>query len=84
MRSLHTTTKSRPRSLQLEKARAQQQRPKAPKNKKESSQRTGLEQGRPTYPGGEELAWVTAQLTHHDTGLPLGISLAWTQVRLHN
>ena len=32
-RSYHTTTKSSPRSLQLEKARAQQRRPNAAKNK---------------------------------------------------
>ena len=31
MRSLHTTRKSRPRLLQLEKARAQQRRPNAAK-----------------------------------------------------
>ena len=31
MRSLHTTMKSGPRSLQLEKAREQQQRPNAAK-----------------------------------------------------
>ena len=33
MRSLRTVMKSSPRSLQLEKARAQQQRPNAAKNK---------------------------------------------------
>ena len=33
MRSLRTATKSGPRSLQLEKAHAQQQRPNAAKNK---------------------------------------------------
>ena len=33
MRRLHTTTKSSPRSPQLEKACAQQQRPNAAKNK---------------------------------------------------
>ena len=33
MRSPHTATKSSPRSLQLEKARTQQQRPNAAKNK---------------------------------------------------
>ena len=33
MRSLHTTTKSSPRSLELEKAREQQQRPNTAKNK---------------------------------------------------
>ena len=33
MRRLHTTMKSSPRSLQLEKAHEQQQRPNAAKNK---------------------------------------------------
>ena len=33
MESPHTTTKSSPRSLQLEKARVQQRRPNAAKNK---------------------------------------------------
>ena len=33
MKSPHTPTKSSPRSLQLEKARPQQQRPNAAKNK---------------------------------------------------
>ena len=33
MRSLHTTTKSSPCSLQIEKARAQQQRPNTAKSK---------------------------------------------------
>ena len=33
MKSLHAATKSSPRSLQPEKARAQQQRPNATKNK---------------------------------------------------
>ena len=46
MRSLHTTTKSSPRSLQLEKARAQQRRPKAAKKKEETRMQTHTE-GRP-------------------------------------
>ena len=37
MRSPHTATNSSPRSLQLEKVRAQQQRPNAAKNKENKS-----------------------------------------------
>ena len=53
MRSPHTTTKSSPRLLQLEKARAQQRRPNAAKNKSIKKKKEESEPQKDVMMGGE-------------------------------